>query len=223
MPTILLVRHGQASFGAADYDALSPRGVRQAQLLGAAFERRGVRVDRLATGTMRRQVETAAALGAPVAAAVDERWNEYDANEVLAHHSDSAMRLDGAGERPALDNRAFQATIEPALRAWVEAAESSPMARTWTAFSTGAGAALAELADSLERGETAVVVTSGGVIAAVCAALLEAPDAAFSALNRTMVNSGVTKVAIGSRGRYAVTINDHSHLEEADRELITYR
>ena len=32
--TLLLVRHGQASFGAADYDQLSDRGVEQSRRLG---------------------------------------------------------------------------------------------------------------------------------------------------------------------------------------------
>jgi broad specificity phosphatase PhoE len=39
---ILLVRHGQASFGGADYDVLSPSGERQARRLGAALAARGV-------------------------------------------------------------------------------------------------------------------------------------------------------------------------------------
>ena len=39
---ILLVRHGQASFGAADYDQLSPTGHEQSRVLGAALAARGV-------------------------------------------------------------------------------------------------------------------------------------------------------------------------------------
>ncbi|MEZ5076766.1 MAG: phosphoglycerate mutase family protein [Solirubrobacterales bacterium] len=224
MPTILLVRHGQASFGAEDYDALSPTGAEQARVLGAALRRRGVRIDRLASGTMQRQRETAELVAPGAALATDPRWNEYDANDLLAHHSDSGLRLDGpAAGRPALTNREFQAAIEPALRDWVAAAEGSPGAQTWPEFAGGARAALAELAAGLERGQTGVVVSSGGVVAAVCAALLEAPDAAFAALNRTMVNAGVTKVAIGATGAFLVSSNDHSHLEEADPALVTYR
>ena len=41
--TLLLVRHGQASFGKSDYDRLSPGGHRQARLLGADLARRGLR------------------------------------------------------------------------------------------------------------------------------------------------------------------------------------
>ena len=34
MAELLIVRHGQASFGAENYDELSPLGVEQAQLAG---------------------------------------------------------------------------------------------------------------------------------------------------------------------------------------------
>jgi len=33
----------------------------------------------------------------------------------------------------------------------------------------------------------------------------------------------VTKLAIGSTGINVISINDHSHLEEIDRALVTYR
>ena len=95
VPTVLLVRHGQASFGAEDYDVLSPAGVRQSALLAEALRRRGVEPARLVSGTLRRQTETAAAFAEFGEPATDERWNEYDANEVLTHHSQTETRLDG--------------------------------------------------------------------------------------------------------------------------------
>ncbi len=39
---ILLVRHGQASWGADDYDQLSPLGDEQSRVLGAALAARGI-------------------------------------------------------------------------------------------------------------------------------------------------------------------------------------
>jgi broad specificity phosphatase PhoE len=225
VPTVLLVRHGQASFGAEDYDVLSAAGVRQAQVLAAALSRRGVEPVRMVSGNLRRQLETAAAFAAHGEPEIDERWNEYDPNGVLTHHSGSGLRLDGPGSGPGegMTTRAFQAVLEPALRAWIEAAEASPANQTWPQFANAGASALADLSAELGRGETALVFTSGGTIAAVCAALLEAPEAAFPALNRVCVNTGVTKVAIGAAGSSLISINDHSHLEEADRELITYR
>lgn len=225
MPTVLFVRHAQASFGAADYDVLSPTGERQAEIVATAVRRRGFEPSRVITGSMRRQIDTAVPFAGP-AAEVDERWNEYDTGDVLTHHSDSAVRHEGAGAAAAgeaLTSKRFQAILEPALEAWIEMAEASPARQSWPQFSGAGSAALAELATELERGETAVVVTSGGTIAALAGGLLGAPALAFPALNRVMVNASVTKVAIGAGGVNLIGFNDHSHLEEIDRGLVTYR
>ena len=227
MPTVLLIRHGQASFGATDYDVLSPTGERQAEVVAAALARRGIEPSRVISGSMRRQIDTAAAIAGP-APEVDRRWDEYDPNDVLTHHSATAVRIDGPGAAEAaadepLTSKRFQAILEPALEAWIEMAEESPARQSWTHFSGAGSAALAELAEGLGRGETAVVVTSGGTIAALAGGLLGAPALVFPRLNRVMVNASVTKVAIGAGGVNLIGFNDHSHLEEIGRELVTYR
>jgi broad specificity phosphatase PhoE len=225
MPTVLLVRHGQASFGAADYDVLSELGRRQADIVAASLVERGYRPARLYSGTLRRQQETAAAfraLGAPELE-VEPRWDEFDTDDVLTHHSESSLRIQGNGDGETLTNRGFQAALEPALAEWVAHAERSPTSQTWPQFSGAGPAALGDLAADLGPGETAVIVTSGGAIAAVVGALLGAPAEVFAALNRTLVNAGVTKIAIGSSGTNVLSVNDHSHLELVDRELVTYR
>ena len=56
---LLLVRHGQASFGAADYDELSALGEEQSRLLGASLAARGVRPDVVLRGSMQRHRQTA--------------------------------------------------------------------------------------------------------------------------------------------------------------------
>ncbi|WP_164030788.1 histidine phosphatase family protein, partial [Serratia marcescens] len=50
MGSIYLIRHGQASFGADDYDVLSPTGIRQAEILGDHLRNLGVRFDRVLSG-----------------------------------------------------------------------------------------------------------------------------------------------------------------------------
>ena len=58
MGTLYLVRHGQASFGADDYDQLSPLGLQQAQRLGAHWLAHGQRFDTVLMGTLRRHAQT---------------------------------------------------------------------------------------------------------------------------------------------------------------------
>ena len=82
MGAILLVRHGQASFGGADYDVLSALGERQARCLGAALAARGMRPALVMSGSMRRQLSSAAALAAgagwDLEPSVDAGWDEFE-------------------------------------------------------------------------------------------------------------------------------------------------
>ena len=81
-----------------------------------------------------------------------------------------------------------------------------------------------EMVKNLRRGDT--VITSGGTIAAVCAALVdpEADPASFARLwgrfNTVLVNSSVTRVVVGSTGPRLLTFNEHPHLEGG---ALTYR
>ena len=58
MGTLYLVRHGQASFGADNYDLLSPLGRQQSVRLGEYFSYKGVHFDAVLTGTLNRQIQT---------------------------------------------------------------------------------------------------------------------------------------------------------------------
>ena len=85
-----------------------------------------------------------------------------------------------------------------------------------------------------------VVISSGGPIAAACAALVtadrdgsgdgsgDAPGAVGGGVRATLwrhfntvqVNAGVTRVLVGRTGRRLLTFNEHSHLTD---ETLTYR
>lgn len=58
MKLISLVRHGQASFGADNYDQLSPKGIAQTQWLGDSFRQSGRQVHALMSGEMQRQKDS---------------------------------------------------------------------------------------------------------------------------------------------------------------------
>lgn len=211
MPAIYLIRHGKASPEAEDYDELSPPGYEQARLLGAELKRRGLRVGPVVTGTLRRQRQTAATVlakaGIDAAPVTDGRWNEYDHLGLL-------------GAYP-LDTGSLQERLDASLNSWIDAGGSEP--GTWTSFRDGVRAALTDLVAVLGRGETALVFTSAGVIAAVCSTLLGTSAPGFLAMNRVVVNGSVSKLLHGRGGTQLLSFNDHAHLEQGGPALMTYR
>lgn len=223
MPAVLLVRHAQASFGAADYDRLSALGERQAAIVGAELAARGVAVERITTGTLARQRRTAEliadALGCGVAE--DGRWDEYEPHAILARHT-AAELADGPAIPPGtMSSREYQRLLDDGLAAWTRDAAATG-GGSWAAFRTRMGAALDD-AFAAADGGPAVVVTSAGAIAAVCATVLPGAEPGFVALNRVAINASVTKLVRGRSGTSLVSFNDHAHLERVDAALVTYR
>ena len=58
MSRLLLIRHAQASYGADDYDQLSPQGYDQASILGQAMVDRGLEINAVYVGPLKRQLQT---------------------------------------------------------------------------------------------------------------------------------------------------------------------
>lgn len=215
MGAVYLVRHGQASFGAADYDRLSGPGREQAVLVGKELSRRAGTFAHARAGSLARQRDTATlALGGEAPVVADPRWNEYDHVDVLAQHAPAVG--DGA------DPREYQAALDTALSAWVGAGEESATAESWPAFAGRVRSAFDELVSLLGKGEQAVVFTSGGVIGALCAGLVGDPGRSFLALQRVTVNAGITKLVTGRSGVSLLSFNEHAHFDGAPVAL-TYR
>lgn len=222
MGQLLLVRHGQASWTASmegdDYDVLSPTGWEQGRVLGAAWAERGTRPDVVVRGGLRRHRETTEALlegaGLSLPVDVDPGWDEFDHVDVLAG-------MPAPPTQEPTDKRGYQLLLEGALDSWMS--DDGRYSESYAAFTDRVASAFARVpADG-----TVAVVTSGGAIAGVCAALLADGDADVAAhlwrrLNVVCVNTSVTKVVLGRRGRTLVTFNDHSHLDPHP-ELLTYR
>lgn len=215
MGLLLLVRHGQASFGADDYDVLSATGHEQGRLLGAHLATLGVRPGLVVRGGMRRHRETAeamvAAAGWDVATEVDADWDEFDHLAVVA----------ALGEPVAdLDRRAFQDLFERATARWVDGTVPEG-GEPYADFLARSQAALARSVARAGSG-TVVVVTSGGPVGAVAATLVDPADPGrlWAAFNTVLVNSSVTRVLVGRAGTRLLTFNEHAHVAG---ETLTYR
>lgn len=231
MGAIYLVRHGQASFGAADYDALSPLGVEQAGILGAALKQRGLRVDTVISGPMRRHRQTAEAClaGLGVSTHWDEHpgWKEYDHDEMIACYDerlvDPTQRHRYFADAPD-PRRAFQIMFEQATERWASGDHDSDYTESFAGFNARVATALRELVQQLGASRTALVFTSGGPVASVTADLMRVPMRDAALLNRIIANASVTKVIYSDRGLYLSSFNEHGHFEgERQKQLITYR
>jgi broad specificity phosphatase PhoE len=221
MGVVLLVRHGQASFGADDYDVLSETGVEQSGFLGRALVAQGIAPQAVVHGAMKRQRDTATAMaeagGWAVTPELDEGWNEFD------HVAVVARGLDETGRAQLDDRRAFQRLFEEATSRWSGGEHDEEYDETWPAFLARTSEALGR---AFAREGVTVVVSSGGPIAAVCASLVDpvAEPAAvprlWNAFNTVTANASVTRILEGSTGRRLLSFNEHSHLP---RQLVTYR
>lgn len=223
MGAIYLIRHGQASFGADDYDVLSGLGRVQARALGAELARRETAVSLAWCGTLSRQRATAELALAEVTGGIsgisvetDARWNEYDHVEIAAHHG-------GGLAQDSADPRAYQHMLEHALRAWVEAGAGSPCAETWPMFLARVRAAFDDVVSRVGTGQRAAVFTSGGVISTLCGDLLGDPVTGLLSLNRVAVNAGLSKAVTGRSGTTLVSFNEHGHVDGETVGLLTYR
>jgi len=229
MRELLLIRHGQASFSADDYDQLSLIGEQQSSLLGEWLATCSPAPDLVAIGPRNRHRDTAAhclhAAGVSLSPMPLQGLDEVDHLELLARlRPDLAApgALRAAMKQTDAPHRAFQRLFVEALDRWSSGAYDTEYSCTWTTFRANALAALKTLAD--HPSQTTWAFTSGGPIAVIVGALLDVPPSQAFRLSWPLVNTGVTRVRLGSRASTLVTYNAWPHLERTgDAQLVTLR
>ncbi|NEA33383.1 histidine phosphatase family protein [Streptomyces sp. SID13031] len=227
MPTIYLIRHAQASFGRSDYDRLSPQGEQQSAVLGKALTERGLKPTLVVAGAMRRHAQTAEialrTAGLEVPVDVDDGLNEFDHDQVIVAYKPAYKRravLLADLARSGHPVRAFQEMFSAATEQWA-GSDGAGYPESFAAFCQRSEDAVRRTADRLGKGETAIVFTSGGPIAAVTSRLLAGDDGLWLKLNPVTVNTAITKVTAGRSGLTLVSYNEHGHLDGT--ELLSYR
>ncbi len=212
MGTLYLVRHGQASFGAADYDQLSELGARQCERLGAWFQSRGMSFDAVLTGTLRRHAQSLAAIEAGLGAHHEAQpWpglNEYD--------SEAVVRAVHPGALPAPDTpeavRQHFRLLRQGLAAWM-AGEVQPAGlpahADWVA---GIVAALDHVRAQHAGGDVLIVSSGGPISHAVGHVLGLAADAVIE-LNLYLRNSALTEFKVNPKRHTLISFNTLPHLD----------
>lgn len=229
---LYLVRHGQASFGQAEYDRLSDLGRKQARITGAHLRALGVRLDAAYCGTMSRQIDTAGAvleaLGEPVPLLTDPVFNEYDSGPIIKAllpalaAEDQTVAL--AAPDMFKDRRAFQIIYEGAMLRWIAGTHDVGSAETWRGFLARVDRAVARVKAENGRGRTVAVFTSGGPIAAVLRLALGLADETALRLTWVIKNASLSSLLFDQDRLTLSLFNCTAHLEQRREDgLITYR
>jgi broad specificity phosphatase PhoE len=234
--SIYLIRHGQASFGADDYDVLSPIGVRQAEVLGQYLLDLGVSLDRCVSGDLRRQQHTAsAALEQYAKAGVtpptieqDAAFNEFDADNVIRHllpeilpQEPDALHILRNGAK----NRAeFQRLFALLIQRWVKGEYAATAVPSWASFVSQVAGGLQRLLQLADSKDNVAVFTSGGTITALLHLITGITAEKAFELNWQIVNTSLSRLKFRGSDVALASFNSHAHLELLKApELITFR
>ena len=236
MSEIILVRHGQASFGEASYDKLSELGITQVRRLMRHWKELGESFDQIYMGSLQRQRETAKELltlvkSDPPSSYVDDSFNEYNGDPLIRIYLRDFAASEGLKsgiEMPIKDERLFQSYFEKATSKWLRGqlipGEDDSDFESWRTFKQRVYSGLDNIMSRHASGSRTLIATSGGVIATALQRVLNFPDEQVIQTNWMVHNSSITRIRYGN-GKMSVTqFNGLPHLERKGMtDLITYR
>lgn len=209
MTEIIVVRHGQANSHATDetsYDCLSDLGRQQARWLGAHLGTTNPHFDRVITGTLLRQADTAREMGYDI----DTQDNRLDELNYFA----LARALEDQHAIPAPRSPDQYATHLPTLIGHWERDQLADVPERFSEFSSRVEALLAELCAGHGR---ALIVTSGGVIGMIVRHVLALDNAGLAKVMLQIMNSSVHRLSFTHDQLMLGAFNATPHLDLAGR------
>ncbi len=212
MGTLYLVRHGQASFGAADYDQLSDLGRRQCERLGAWFRSHGRRFDAVLCGTLKRHAQSLAAIETGLGAQHDVQTrtelNEYDSHALIRTvHSGPLAPVGNAAEA-----RVHFQLLREGLSRWMQGQSRPEGMPRHAAFIAGIDETLTQVRERHADG-TALIVSSGGPISMAIGHVLGLQPEGVIELNLHLRNSAVCEFRMTPKRLHLMTFNALPHLD----------
>ena len=235
MAAIYLIRHGQASFGAADYDKLSELGCRQAQVVGEYLRDCNITFDAVYSGDLLRQRETArlaiASQAEDVIHHIDPRFNEIRNDEQLKYLLPEVVKsnpeIQALVERGLSSSKDYQKVIDAVFNYWVSPRCHDSRIQSWADYSSGTRQAMLELMQNQGAGKTVGIFTSGGTIATIVAQILGLTGEETYQFYEPMFNCSVSQLFYSGTRISLSYFNDRSFLQvlgaQQGENLLTYR
>ncbi len=223
MGNLYLIRHGQASFGAADYDNLSELGHKQAERLGAYFKDKNLQFDAVITGTLRRHMQTwqgiAKGAGFMHEPLQMQGLNEYDSEAVIRTIHPSKLQKPDTLEM----YRHHFRLLKDGLKQWMNGVVSPIGMPSYVDFQQGVVDALDHVRKNHIDGKfgNVLIVSSGGPISTAVGHILGTTAETTIELNLRIRNASITEFAFTPKRHMLVTYNTLPHLENLP-EWVTY-
>ncbi len=226
MGMLYLVRHGQASFGQADYDRLSPLGHQQAQRLGQYLRARWAGSERVPQavlmGTLRRHRETWEGI------AQGAGWDHTPQILPALDEYDSHALIEALGVPPDLPPlgspegyRAHFRLLRQAIQAWMDARTAPRGMPSYADFVAGLDAVLQQV--SASGHPSVLLVSSGGPISTLVGRVLQTPPASTIEMNLRIRNTAVSELEFNARRHALISYNHLPHLDDPTlADWITY-
>jgi broad specificity phosphatase PhoE len=217
MGTLYLVRHGQASLGADDYDNLSELGRRQSLRLGQYFAAKGLQFEAVLCGSLKRHAQTWAGIqsgmagdGASAPMLTPQVWpglNEYDSEAVIAsvHPAPHAKPVTPEAYR------AHFRLLRTGLLQWASATATPQGMPLYSDFVRGIFAALDHVRS--QHCGNVLLVSSGGPIATAVAQILGSSPESFVELNMRLRNTAVSEFSFNLKRHVLMTFNTLPHMD----------
>ncbi len=218
MGTLYLVRHGQASFGAENYDQLSELGHRQSHRLGEYLASRGLQFSATIRGSLKRQADTLSGIQNGMGLGADRAnhetvWhglNEYDSHAVIAAiHPMPLPKPD----TPELYRQHFR-ILRDGLTQWMAGVTSPHGMPSYVEFVEGVASALAHVRKNTDG--NVLMVSSGGPISTAIGHVLGCPAESTIELNMRIRNTAVSEFNFNPKRMSLISFNNLPHLDGSD-------
>ncbi|MGR3713975.1 MAG: histidine phosphatase family protein [Shimia sp.] len=216
-----LVRHAQASFGAADYDNLSDLGHRQSSALGAALKYQGVTPDAVFIGAQKRHRQTWDGIESELQTGIEPvvlpGWNEFDFGGLLkARYTDR----DDAPADLNSDRKTHFRILRDTVLEWQRDEIANPP-ETFAAFSDRVRQARDVIAAS--GAKSPIAVSSGGAIGRTVADVMGAPAEQMILLQLQVRNCAVARFVLAKGQTWLNGFNETPHIHaDNEGEMLTY-
>jgi broad specificity phosphatase PhoE len=221
MGTLYLVRHGQASFGAEDYDNLSTLGQRQSVRLGQYLASRRLQFEAVLTGTLKRHAQTWA--GIAQGAGLNHTpvlWpglNEYDSEAVIRTIHPTPLEKP---DTPEMYRQHFR-MLRDGLTQWMNGVVSPHGMPNYNEFVHGVSSALEHVRKHYSG--NVLLVSSGGPIATAVGHILGTAPETTIELNMRIRNSALSEFAFNPKRHTLMTYNTLPHLDAPEfADWVTY-